>query len=799
MSEKRNEKRQLKIRKRYLQFEDQNHFVVVFEGIVKIDQFRMMELIHYINFLPNKFLLHRMGHGNKLGREYISSGSLSTTVDNSERASSDLFENIVSVVDGDVFDLDRLRHVFTVNVEHELIVISRLLVASSTNLFARLVHFVLLLLKLSLDGTLGRDQRRHLARVRSSVNIFGANPEVVLVARAKPGNRHGTEPCVTDSDPAGHRVFPLLDQVIGDVATSVPNGRFPGESQRVVADVVHLRESRWIGSIADLYLDDGAILAKVVLRCDAVRSGIDAISVYDGEHRVPFLHLHRVVSTGLDQLSLSDPSYLRFRVTGERDLYHHIDAFVEEGGVSESWGHVQLGRCLDQKLALGRLDATFVHGAAEVLVRVLPEHVVNDQVVHVALRVYVVPGSAHDLSSALEPRDGRFRSADDLALELSVVVLHAAHLVQRLDHFRRFGRLRIGYLDRGRGFRLGPESGGVLGEHAELVLPSLDQIRDVDLRGQADDHVDAHPRLAAYFALVDPVSLDLRAAVRFRLLPRKIHEISADLGHLRRAGRTRRVEGRFRFDGIGSLEGRPHAVVVHRHHAEQVLLSLGQTLYHEAAILAEGGDDDPVGVAHVATLHHVVSDANATVELGRTPGHGAGVLVDVGHLERLARRPWQSRDAHVERTAHATAVVRYGNVVHACVVLLNIFDEDDQVLVEHCVLDVARLHHFSPVFLQRNVHRLIAAVINLDLRVVVLGQIQDVGHTLDTRRRADLQPTRGRGQTKRIRNLTAVISSVRIGNVGYHEPVNSIERLRTETAADRDLSAVLQPPKIRKI
>lgn len=172
-----------------------------------------------------------MGHGNKLGREYISSGSLSTTVDNSERASSDLFENIVSVVDGDVFDLDRLRHVFTVNVEHELIVISRLLVASSTNLFARLVHFVLLLLKLSLDGTLGRDQRRHLARVRSSVNIFGANPEVVLVARAEPGNRHGTEPCVTDSDPAGHRVFPLLDQVIGDVATSVPNGRFPGESQ----------------------------------------------------------------------------------------------------------------------------------------------------------------------------------------------------------------------------------------------------------------------------------------------------------------------------------------------------------------------------------------------------------------------------------------------------------------------------------------------------------------------------------------------------------------------------------------
>lgn len=139
---------------------------------MKIDQFRMMELIHYINFLPDKLLLHRMGHGNELGREYISSGPLPTTMDNSERASSYLLENIVSVVDRDVFDLDRLRHVFTVNVEYELIVIPRFLVASSTNLLSGLVHFVLLLFKLSLYGTLGRDQRGHLARIRPTVNIF---------------------------------------------------------------------------------------------------------------------------------------------------------------------------------------------------------------------------------------------------------------------------------------------------------------------------------------------------------------------------------------------------------------------------------------------------------------------------------------------------------------------------------------------------------------------------------------------------------------------------------------------------
>lgn len=593
-------------------------------------------------------------------------------------------------------------------------------------------------------------------------------------------------------------MFPLLDQVISDVATSVPNGRFPRQSQRVMADVVHLGESGRVGSIADLYLDDGAILAQVVLSCDAVRAGINTISVYDSEHRVPFLHLHLVVATGFDHLSLSDPSYLRFRVTGERDLYHHVHPLVEEGRVAETWRHVQFRRCLDEELALGRLDAAFVHGSAEVLVRVLPEHVMNDQVVHVALRIYVVTGPAHDLPGALEPGDGRSRYTDDLALEVSVVVLHAVHLVQRLNHFRRFGRLRVGYLDRGRGFRLGPEAGSVLGEHAELVLPSFDQIRDVDLGGQADDHVHAYPRLATYFALVDPVSLNLGPAVRFRLLPRKVREIPANLDHFRRARWARGVEGSFRFDGVGPLEGGSHTVVVDSHHPEQVLLSLCQTLHHETAILAEGGNDDPMGVADVATFHHVVGDANAAVELGRTPGDGAGVFVYVRDLERLARRSWQSSDAHVERTAHATAVVRYGNVVHAGVVLLNIFDEDDQVFVEHRVLDMARLHHFSPVLLQRNVHRLIAAVINLDLRVVVLGQVQNVGHTLDTGRGADLQSARGRSHTERIRNLTAVVPGIRVGYVGYHEPVNSVERFGTETAADRDLSAVLQPPKIRR-
>lgn len=237
-----------------------------------------------------------MGDWNKFSREYIPGRSLTTTVDHPERASSYLLEDVVSVVYGDVLDLDRLGHVFAVNVEYELIVIPRLLVASSPDLLPRLVHLVLLLFELPLDRALGGDQRRHLAGIRSPVNILRAHPEVVLVARAQPCDSHRTESRVTDPDPTGHRVFPLLDQVIGDVAASVPDGRFPGQSQRVVADVVHLREPWRVRPVAYLYLDDGAVLAQVVLGRDSIWAGIYTISVYYGEHRVPLLHLNRVMS-----------------------------------------------------------------------------------------------------------------------------------------------------------------------------------------------------------------------------------------------------------------------------------------------------------------------------------------------------------------------------------------------------------------------------------------------------------------------------------------------------------------------
>jgi hypothetical protein len=55
----------------YLQFIDQNHFIVVFESIVQIDELRMMQLIHDINFSSYQLLLKRVGNGNKLSSEDV--------------------------------------------------------------------------------------------------------------------------------------------------------------------------------------------------------------------------------------------------------------------------------------------------------------------------------------------------------------------------------------------------------------------------------------------------------------------------------------------------------------------------------------------------------------------------------------------------------------------------------------------------------------------------------------------------------------------------------------------------------
>lgn len=414
----------------YLQLEYQHHLIVVLKSIVQIDQFGVVQLIHDVDLLSDQFLLHYVRYRDEFGGEDVAGGPLSATVHHSERAGADFLENVVLVVDRSVFDLDRLWHVLAVHVEHKLVVIARLLVLASANLLAACVHLVFLLLELALDHALRGYQRRHLARIGSAVYVLRAYTEVILLAGAQTGHRERAESGVAGADPATHRMLALLNHVVGDVAATVPYRRLPAHRERVVANVIHLRESGRIRSIADLNLDDSRILAEIVLGGDAIRARIDTAAVADRQYGVTLLHLDGVMTTGFDHLALAYPRDLRFRIAGERDLDHDVHALVEESGITESRRHIQLRWCLNEELALCGLHAALVHRTAEVFIGVFAEHVVDDEIVSVALGINIVATAAYDLASALEPRDGRFWCADDLALEVCVVVLDAIYLIK---------------------------------------------------------------------------------------------------------------------------------------------------------------------------------------------------------------------------------------------------------------------------------------------------------------------------------------------------------------------------------
>lgn len=222
----------------------------------------------------------------------------------------------------------------------------------------------------------------------------------------------------------------LLHYVVGNVAAAVPQRWLPADRQRVVADVIYLRESWRIWTIADLDLDDGCVLAEIVLGGDAIRAGIDAAAVANRQHGVTFLHFNGIMTAGFDHLTFAHPRDLRLRVAGERYLDDYVHALVEEGGVAESRRYVQSGWCLDEELALGGFYAALVNRATEILISIFSKHVVDNEIVSVALGIDVVAAAAHDLASAFKPRDAWLRRADDLALEVSVMILDAIHLVK---------------------------------------------------------------------------------------------------------------------------------------------------------------------------------------------------------------------------------------------------------------------------------------------------------------------------------------------------------------------------------
>jgi len=55
----------------------------------------------------------------------------------------------------------------------------------------------------------------------------------------------------------------------------------------------------------------------------------------------------------------------------------------------------------------------------------------DDEIVGIALGIDVVATTAHNLAGALEPSDIWLRCADNLALEVGIVILDAIHLMKR--------------------------------------------------------------------------------------------------------------------------------------------------------------------------------------------------------------------------------------------------------------------------------------------------------------------------------------------------------------------------------
>ena len=51
------------------EFEDEHHFVVVFERVVQVDQLGVVQMVHDVDLFADELLLHRLRHRNELGRK----------------------------------------------------------------------------------------------------------------------------------------------------------------------------------------------------------------------------------------------------------------------------------------------------------------------------------------------------------------------------------------------------------------------------------------------------------------------------------------------------------------------------------------------------------------------------------------------------------------------------------------------------------------------------------------------------------------------------------------------------------
>ena len=67
--------------KGYLQFKDENHFVLVFKGVVEVNELAVVEVVHDVNLLADQSLLHGVPDGDELGGVDMLSLQLSAAVD----------------------------------------------------------------------------------------------------------------------------------------------------------------------------------------------------------------------------------------------------------------------------------------------------------------------------------------------------------------------------------------------------------------------------------------------------------------------------------------------------------------------------------------------------------------------------------------------------------------------------------------------------------------------------------------------------------------------------------------------
>ena len=52
--------------KGYLQFKDENHLVLILEGVMQVDELAVMEMVHDVDLLADQSLLHGVTNGDEL-------------------------------------------------------------------------------------------------------------------------------------------------------------------------------------------------------------------------------------------------------------------------------------------------------------------------------------------------------------------------------------------------------------------------------------------------------------------------------------------------------------------------------------------------------------------------------------------------------------------------------------------------------------------------------------------------------------------------------------------------------------